>query len=182
MKGWKGWEWERGTNLPEQATATTPAEVDVHVMILATDWFLDKRFFQNLAINDDGIAILADGYLWGDAEAAKLDAEFVEHEVLEVGVDAWACISGDLEASWGGDVKMVQDGADETAVPEEGLGREVVYAKGATELDVRDGLVKGKVGREEGDENVATWPVFDVWDRREYENTEWASRTDPRQG
>lgn len=40
---------------------------------------------------------------------------------------------------------MVQEGADETTVPEESLGGKVVYAKGVAEFDVGDGLVEGKV-------------------------------------
>ena len=178
----KGWAWEQGTNLPEQATATASTEVDVHVMVLAADWFLDKRFFQDLSINDDGIAILADGYFWGDTKVAELDAEFVEHEVLEVGIDTWTCISGNLETPWGGNVQMVQDGADKTTIPEESLGGKVVYAKGAAKSDVRDGLVKGKVCRKEGDENVATWPVFHVCDRRETSIRNEGRTADPRRG
>lgn len=40
---------------------------------------------------------------------------------------------------------MVQDGADETTVPEESLRREIVYAKGVAELDVRDRLVQREI-------------------------------------
>lgn len=57
---------------------------------------------------------------------------------------------------------MVQDGTNETTVPEEGLGGEVVDAKGTAELDVRDSLIEGKVCGKKRDENVATWPIFDV--------------------
>lgn len=57
---------------------------------------------------------------------------------------------------------MVQDGTDETTVPEECLGGKVVDAIGFAKLDVRDGLVEGEIGGKEGDENVGTWPIFDV--------------------
>lgn len=57
---------------------------------------------------------------------------------------------------------MVQDGTNETTVPEEGLGGKIVYAKGVSEFNVRDGLVEGKVGGKEGDENVATGPILYV--------------------
>lgn len=151
-----------GTNLPEQATATTSAKVDVHVVVLTADWFLHKRFFQEFPVNDDGITILAHGYLWSDTEIAKLDAEFVHHELLELGIEAGTAVSRNLQTSWGWDVKMVQNSTDKTAVPEEGLGGEIVDAKGAAELDIRDGLVEGKVCGKKGDENVATGPIFDV--------------------
>jgi len=72
---------------------------------------------------------------------------------------------------------MVQDGADETTVPEEGLEGEVVYAKGAAELDVRDGLVERKVRRKKGDENVATRPIFDIWRGEEVAEGEGRGRT-----
>lgn len=84
------------TNLSEQATATAAAEIDVDVVVLPTDWFFDKRFFHYLAIDDDGISVLSHGYLWGDAEVAELNAEFVEHELLKVLIDPGASVTGDL--------------------------------------------------------------------------------------
>lgn len=150
------------TDLSEQATAATSTEIDVHVVVLATDGFLDKRFFQDVAINDDGIAISTHGDLWGDAKVAEVDAELVDDELPELGVETGAAISGDFKTGRSGHVEMVEDGADETTVPEECLRGEIVYAKGPVELDVRDGLVEGEVGGKEGDEDVAARPVFDI--------------------
>lgn len=66
------------------------------MVVFTADWLLDKRLFQYFAVNDDGIAILARGYLGGDTEVAKLDAEFVGHELLEIGVDTGTAVSGYL--------------------------------------------------------------------------------------
>lgn len=85
-----------GTNLPEQATTAAAAEVDVHVVVLTADWLLDKRFFQDFAVNDDSITILAHGYLWGDTKVTELDAEFVHDELLEFGIETGTAISGYL--------------------------------------------------------------------------------------
>lgn len=57
---------------------------------------------------------------------------------------------------------MVEDREDAASVPEEGLCWEVVHADGVAKLDVRDGFGERKVGAEEGDEDVAPRPVFDV--------------------
>lgn len=59
-------------------------------------------------------------------------------------------------------MKMVQDGTDEATVPEEGLGGKIVDAMGIAELDVRDGLVEGKVCRKKGYEDITTGPIFDI--------------------
>lgn len=95
-KGQKGVGNEEGTNLSEQATATAAAEIDVHIVIFTADWFFDKGLFHYFTIDDDGISILAHGYLWGDAEIAEVNAEFIEHELLELWIDTWTCVSGDF--------------------------------------------------------------------------------------
>jgi hypothetical protein len=80
----------------------------------------------------------------------------------ELGVDLGPAVAGDLEAGRGGDAEVVEDGADEAAIPEEGLGREIIYAEGHAELDIGDGLVKGEISGKEGNEDIASGPILDV--------------------
>ena len=65
-------------------------------MVLTADGLLDKGFFQYFSINDDGITIIAHGYLWSDTEVAELDAKFVDHELFEVGIETRTAISGNF--------------------------------------------------------------------------------------
>jgi hypothetical protein len=56
--------------------------------------------------------------------------------------------------------KVVQQADDNAAVPEKGLSVQVVDAHWVAELDVLDGFVERKVGAEETDQDIASWPVF----------------------
>lgn len=58
---------------------------------------------------------------------------------------------------------MVEYSADESTVPKESLGRQVVDTEGTAEFDISDGLVEREVGGKEGDEDVATRPILDVF-------------------
>lgn len=131
-------------------------------MVLTADGFLDKGFFQDVAVDNDGISIFAHSNLWRETKIGKVEAEFIDHELFKLWIETRTTVSGYFETPWGGYMEMVQDGTDEATVPEESLRGKIVYAKGIAEFDVGDGLVEGKVGGEEGDEDIASGPIFDV--------------------
>ena len=63
---------------------------------------------------------------------------------------------------------MVQNLSDQAAIPEKSLGHKVIYTEGLAKFNVGYCFVQGEVSRKEGDEDIASWPVFDIcrWEVR----------------
>lgn len=141
-------------------------------MVLAADGLLDKGLLEDLAADDDGIVVLADDNVGIGPVGGELEAGIGLEEGAELGADVGAAVARDGEAAGSGDAKVVEDGEDAAAVPEELLEGEIVDADGGAEFDVVDGLGEGKVGAEEGDEDVTEWPVVDLWGRQGSERDE----------
>ena len=115
-------------------------------MILAAHGLFYEGLFHGYTINDDGIAIFAKRDFRGHIEAAKGNAQLVFHYLHKLWIDLWTTIPGNLETCGRGDTYMVENGPHQTTIPEEGLRRKIIYAKGLPKLDIGDGLVKGEVG------------------------------------
>lgn len=115
-------------------------------MILAAHGLFYEGLFHGYTINDDGIAVFAKRYFRGHIEAAKGNAQLVFHYLHKLLIDLWTTVSGDLKTCGGWYTYMVENGADQTTIPKEGLGRKVIYAEGLPKLDIGDGLVKREVG------------------------------------
>lgn len=58
---------------------------------------------------------------------------------------------------------MIENPEDETSVPEQGLGMQVVDAYRVAELNVFDSFEKRKVRTIETNKDITSWPVFDVY-------------------
>ena len=58
---------------------------------------------------------------------------------------------------------MIKDGTNKAAIPKKSLWGKVIDANRIAELDIRNGLVKGEIGREKGDQDIASGPVLDIF-------------------
>lgn len=150
------------SNLSEKPTAASAFIVNVDVVVFSTDRFLYKGLFHDLSIDDDGISVFTKSDFRGDCESSQGDPEPLFHHADEGRLHFGATIPRDLYTFRGRDLEMVEHGADETTVPEEGLGGEIVDAERIAELDIGDGLVERKISGKEGDENIASRPVLNV--------------------
>lgn len=84
-------------DLSEQATATTTSEIDVYVMVFATDRFFHERLLYDFAVNDNSIPILPQSYFGCDKEPPENNTQPALHELHEVSIYFWTAISRDLE-------------------------------------------------------------------------------------
>lgn len=131
------------------------------VVVLAADRLLDK------GLGDDPVPDL-DRVLVNDLELGHravpqhrhpAEFELLVHPSIEVG----SSISIHGKSSGRGDVDLLQDLEDETAVPEDGLEVHLVHTEGCTQLDILDRLLEREALGEEGDEKIASWPGLYIY-------------------
>lgn len=150
--------------LAEQPPSTTSCRrvvVDVDVVVLARDWLLDKGLGDDLVPDLDRVLVndLELGHRAVPQHRHPAEFELLVHPSIEVG----SSISIHGESSGRGNVDLLQDLEDETAVPEDGLEVYLVHTEGCAQLDILDRLVEREALGEERDEKVASWPGLYIY-------------------
>lgn len=82
------------THLPEQTAPTSATEVDVDVVVLATDGLFDERLLHDLPVDDDRVSVRTHGNLGRDLKSAEMDANFLLHDAAQLIVDLRPAIAG----------------------------------------------------------------------------------------
>lgn len=131
---------DREAHLAEKtprSAALALREVDVDVVILARDRLLDERLAHRVAIHFDRV-VVQQRKLGSRSRLVDADAQTLLNLVSDRLVELRTAVAVALEALWRGHTDLVEDLEDDAAVPEDFLERQIVYANGLAQLDVRD--------------------------------------------
>lgn len=141
----------------------TTWEVDVHIVVLTADRLFYERLVHDLAVDNNGVAISTKSDLGGHLEPTQRKPNTTLHDFPKLLIQLGSSISRHLESARGRYAEVIKDRTNKAAIPKQCLRRQLVDAEWMPQLHIGDGLVQREIGRKEGNKNVASWPVLNLY-------------------
>lgn len=95
----------------------TTWEVNVYVVVFPAYRLLNKWFAHDLSVDDYRVPVFTQGDFWGNLEAAQREADMLLHKNTKLFINLGPTVARGLQTTRSRNTKMVQNGADQSAIP-----------------------------------------------------------------